>query len=361
MRLLNLIDRYITKKFLATFFVAILLMIAIILVFDFSEKVGQFMEKEIPVKSIIFDYYLSLVPYYVNMFMSLFVFISIIFFTSKMAGQSEIIAILSSGTSFFRLLKPYMFTAFLLFILSFTLGNFIIPYVNINRIEFQNKYITYRPTKDTRNVHKQIQPGIFVYMKFYDVNSDIGHIFTIEHFEDNKLVSKLYADNIFWNETKQTWRANNYWIRNFKALKDDFEKGVTIDTNLFITPKDIKETDVNIETLNFFQLNTFIEEQRLHGNDSLNDFLLVKHRRTALPFSTFILTFIAVAMSSKKVRGGTGLNIGIGIVLSFVYIMIQKLSDQWAINGSMTPFLAVWTPNFIFLVISVFLYRFAPK
>ncbi len=361
MKFLNLLDRYIVKKFLSTFFVAIMLMIAVILIFDFSDKLGKFMENHIPAKIVILDYYLSLIPYYLNLFMSLFVFISIIFFTSKMAGKSEIIAMLSSGVSFFRILKPYMFTAFLLAALSFTLGNFIIPPANKKRIAFQNKYLYFTPNKDTRDIHKQVQPGIFVYIKYYDVKTDIGHVCTVEHFKNNKLISKMYADNIFWDPKKQKWRANNYWIRTFKTFKDGFVTGSSIDTNLYITPKDIKETDINIETLNLFQLNKFIAEQKMHGNESLNDFILEKQKRTALPFSTFILTFIGVAMSSKKVRGGTGLNLGIGIGLSFLYIMIQKLSDQWALNGSMTPFMAVWTPNFIFMFISVFLYRFAPK
>lgn len=361
MKYFNILDRYITKKFLGTFFVAIMLMIAVILIFDFSDKLAKFMDNHIPAKIIIFDYYMSLVPYYLNIFMSLFVFISIIFFTSKMAGQSEIIAMLSSGISFFRILRPYMMTALFLAVFSYSLSNFIIPSANKKRIEFQNKYLYYRQSKDTRDIHKQVQPGIFIYIKFYDVKTDIGHIFTIEHFKDNKLISKMYADNIFWDENKNKWKANNYWIRYFKNFKDVYVTGQSIDTNLYITPKDIKETDINIETLNLFQLNRFIAEQKLHGNESINDFLLEKHRRAALPFSTLILTFIAVAMSSKKVRGGTGLNIGIGIVLSFFYIMIQKLSDQWALNGLMTPFFAVWTPNFIFIFISASLYRFAPK
>lgn len=336
-------------------------MIAIILIFDLSDKLGKFMENQIPIKRVIFDYYLSFIPYFANLFMSLFVFISIIFFTSKMAGKSEIIAMLSSGISFYRFLFPYFISALLLAAFSFVLGSFIIPPANKTRVEFENKYIYYRPNTETRNVHKQVSQGIFIYIKFFDVVNDIGHIFTMEKFEGNELVSKMYADNIFWNEEEQFWKANNYWIRDYKDKTDILVKGETLDTNIFITPRDIKETIVDMGTLNLFELNNFIKEQRLHGNDSLNEFIIEKHKRFALPFSMFILSFIAVAMSSKKIRGGTGLNMGIGIGLSFAYILFSKISDQWAISGSMTPFLAVWTPNFIFAFISVFLYRFAPK
>ena len=361
MKFFTILDRYIIKRFLSTFFVAIMLMIAIILIFDLSDKLGKFMDNEISAKKVIFEYYLSFIPFFVNVFMSLFVFISIIFFTSKMAAKSEIIAMLSSGISFFRILAPYFMAAFMLAVFSFVLGSFIIPPANKVRVKFENEYIYYRPNTETRNVHKQVSQGIFIYVKFFDVVNDIGHIFTIEQFEGNELVSKMYADNIFWDEDKQTWKANNYWIRNYKDKTDELITGEFIDTNIFITPSDIKETAVDIGTLNLIELNAFIEEQKLHGNDSLNEFIVEKHKRFALPFSMFILTFIAIAMSAKKIRGGTGLNMGIGIGLSFVYILFSKISDQWAFNGNMTPFFAVWTPNFIFAVISVFLYRFAPK
>lgn len=361
MKFFTILDRYIIKKFLSTFFVAIMLMIAIILIFDLSEKIGKFMEQSIPFMLILKNYYLSLVPYYVNLFMSLFVFISIIFFTSKLAGKSEFIAMLSNGISFGRILVPYFTAAFILGSLSFLLGGYIIPPANKTRIEFEKKYIYYRPNTDTRDVHKQVSEGVFIYIKFYDIANDIGHVFTIEKFEGTKLISKMQADNIFWDTINNKWRANNYWIRDYKDKQDILTKGTAIDTNIFITPEDLEETTVNISTLNNRELSEFIEEQKLHGNDSLNEFLLEKHKRLALPFSTFILTFIGVAMSSKKVRGGTGINMGVGIFLSFAYILLQKLSDQWAINGSMSSFLSVWTPNFIFIAISVFLYRFAPK
>lgn len=358
---ISILDRYIIKRFLGTFFVAIMLMIAIILVFDLSEKLGKFMENKIPAKLVIFNYYFSLVPYYLNIFMSLFIFISIIFFTSKMAGRSEFIAMLSGGISFIRIVRPYFITAGILATLSFFLGNFIIPPANKTRIEFENKYIYYHPDQDMRNIHKQVHQGIFVYIKYYDKVNDIGHIFTLEKFQGSKLISKLYADNIFWDEENKLWHANNYNIRTINKFSDDFTKGSSIDTTFFLTPDDIKENSINISTLNLIELNDFIDEQRLHGNENINDFLLEKHKRLALPFSAFVLAFIGVSMSARKKRGGTGIYLGIGITLSFAYILLSKLSDQWALNGDLTPFLAVWMPNFIFVFVSFLLYRFAPK
>ncbi len=360
MKLLTKFDKYIINKFFWTFTVAILLTIAIIVVFDFTDKLPKFIENNLKSGQIA-KYYLSVVPYYLNLFMPLFIFLAIIFFTSKMAGKSEIIAALSSGVSFFRLLLPYFYTTFIFAMLSFYLANFVIPHTNKKRIEFESKYIYYRPPSETRNIHKQIQPGVFLYIKYFDIVNNVGHNVTIEKFENNVLVSKLSADNIFWDANKQKWRANNYIIRHIKKYQDDFEKGAMIDTNLYITPQDIKETKVNIETLNMPELNKFIADQKLHGNEHINDFLIEKYQRTAIPFSTFILMFIAVAMSSKKKRGGTGLNIGIGLVLSLFYILLQKISNGWATSGAFSPLVAVWLPNIIYTFIAAALYPLAPK
>ncbi len=336
-------------------------MIAVILIFDLSDKLGKFMEKQIPFKRILFEYYISLVPYYLHIFMSLFVFLGIIFFTSKMASKSEIIAMMSNGISFGRIFLPYLISAFILVVFSFLLGNFIIPASTQKRIEFENQFIYYRPNVHTNDVHKQISKGVFIYIKFFDPSTDIGHIFTIEKFDGTDLKSKMYADNIFWDEEKQLWQANNYWIRTYDTKQDIIETGDKIDTNIYITPNDIKESIIDIETLNLFELNQFIDEQKLHGNDSINEFILTKHKRFGFPFSIFILTFLGYVFSFKKKRGGTGINLGIGIVISSAFILFSKLSDQLAINGNLTPFLAVWLPNFIFVIISFIIYKFVSK
>lgn len=360
MKLFTKFDKYIFNKFISTFTISIILMIAIIIVFDLSDKLNKFVDNKIGYLEII-KYYLGLVPFYINLFMPLFVFLSIIFFTSKLAGKSEIIAAMSNGVSFQRLSLPYFYTAFLLALLSFTLANYIIPKANKNRIEFENQYIYYHPSSENHDIHKQIKPGIFLYIKFFEPANNIGHIVTIEKFKDNVLVSKMSCDNIFWDEKKQKWRANNYMIRDIKPFEDKTTKGAFIDTNLYLTPQDIIETKINSEILNTGELNQVIKDQKLHGNENINEFLIEKYQRTAIPFSTFILTFIALALSSKKVKGGTGLNLGIGITLSLLYILIQKLSNGWASSGSMTPFFAVWMPNIIFTFVAASTYPLAPK
>lgn len=359
--MIKLLDRYIIKKFLSTFFVSIVLMIMLIIVIDLTDKLGRFIDDKIPAKEIIFHYYMSLVPFYLNLFMPLFIFLSIIFFTSKLASHSEVIAILSSGASFMRFSKPYFLTAAILAIFSFILGNFIIPPANKNRVEFETNYINYGVERELRNIHKQISPGVFIYIKYYDKTNNIGHNFAMETFENAKLITKISADNIVWDSISNSWRVTSYVYRKIGNQKDVFEKGISKTFDLKLKPKDIVENVVDITTLNLFALGKFIKELKMHGNKNLNTFKLEMQKRFSLPFSTFILSFIGLSLSSKKSRGGTGLSLGIGISLSLIYILMSRLSDQWAISGLMTPFISVWLTNVIFILISVYLYKFAPK
>ncbi len=361
MRIFTILDRYIIKKFLTTFFISIILIISIVIIIDLSEKLGDFIEHKVPAKEIFFKYYLNFIPYYTNLFLFLFVFIAIIFFTSRMAAKSEIIAMISSGISFNRLLFPYMFSAFVIAVLSFLLGNFIIPPSNKIRIAFENKYIYYREPPETRNIHKQIRPGEYLYIKFYDTRNDIGHIITLEKFKGKYLISKTFADNMIWQKDKKKWQLNNYYTRFYGYKKDSLIYGFKIDTALMITPEDIKQTKIDISTMNYFELNKYIENQKLHGNEHINEFLLEKHKRIAFPFSTFILTFIGVSLSAKKRRGGTGLNIGIGFALSFAYIFFMQITDSLATKGGLPPGLSAWMPNIIFGIIAILTYPFAPK
>ncbi len=361
MRLFTILDRYIIKKFLYTFFLSILLIISIAIIFDLTEKLGSFIEHKVPLKEIIFHYYLNFIVYYTNLFMFLFVFIAIIFFTSKLASKSEIIAMISNGISFHRILFPYMFSAFVIALLSFVLGNFIIPPSNKVRIEFENKYIYYRPPVNTRNIHKQLRKKVYLYIKFYDSHNHIGHIITLEHFNGKYLISKTFAENMIWQPETKTWRLNDYYTRFYGYKTDSLVYGTSLDTALNITPQELEQTKADITTLNLFELNKYIENQKLHGNENLNVYLLEKYKRIAFPFSTFILTLIGVSLSAKKRRGGTGLNIGIGFALSFTYIFFMQLSDSFATSGGMPPLWAAWLPNIIFGIIAIALYPLAPK
>jgi len=359
---LKTIDLYIIRKFIGTYVFAIVLIVGIAVIFDISEKLDDFMEKKPPLSAIIFDYYLNFIPYFANLFSSLFTFIAVIFFTSKMAYDTEIIAILSSGVSFKRLLYPYFVSASIIAILSFFLTSFIIPPANRVRLDFENTYIR-RPFQNSdRNIHKQVRPGLFIYMKSYNSFNQTGYNFSIEHFVDNRLQSKLMSDYARWDSTKNKWTAENYYIRNYNTDGQQIIKGNRIDTIIYLTPKDFTQrTDLVIETMNLFQLNEFIDQQRLQGADNVNVFLIEKYSRLAYPFSTFILTLIGVSLSSRKVRGGIGLHIGIGLGISFTYILFMRFTTMFSVGGLLTPGIAVWIPNILFAFIAIGLYRMAPK
>jgi len=359
---LKIIDLYIIRKFLGTFVYSIVLILAIAVVFDISEKIDDFIESSAPTNEIIMDYYLNFIPYFAVLFSSLFTFISVIFFTSKMAYNTEIIAILSSGVSFRRLLVPYFISASFITIFSFTLSNFVIPKATKTKLDFEEKYIHMRPQNySTENIHKQIESGVFIYLESYSTLSLSGYSFSMEKFEEGKLVSKLMADKIEWDTTKNIWTIRRYYIRDINGLQETITEGAIIDTTLRITPTDFSRRLNAVEAMSFSELNEFIEVSRMQGETNLTAYLIERYKRTAFPFSTFILTLIGVTVSSKKVRGGIGTQLGTGLGISFAYILFMQFSSQFAIGGSLSPLLAVWLPNILFAIIAGFLYKMAPK
>ena len=360
--MLKILDRYIIQKFLGTFVLAITLIIAIAVIFDLSEHLSRFIDNKIPFKEIFLEYYINFVPYYANLFMFLFVFISVIFFTSKMAAKSEIIAIISSGISFFRMLQPYMVAAFVIAAFSWYLGNFVIPPGNKKRVDFEEKYFYHHNPYAIRNVHKQIAPNVYLYIQFYDLRSDVAHTFSLEKIVNGKLKSKLLAKYARWDSVKQVWMLFDYYERDYYKTYDKFYFGKKSDTTINISPEYFKRYNLDITTLTLPQLKRFIKQEQLRGSENINSYLLEKYKRTAYPFSTFILTFLGVTISSKKKRGGTSLNIGLGLLLSFGYIFFMQVSDQFSIKGGMNPLLAVWIPNLIFTIIAfISYYIFAPR
>jgi len=358
---MKILDRYIIKKFLGTFIFAIILIIGLAVLFDLTEKLDDFIEKQAPTHAIIFDYYLNFIPFYTNLFMFLFIFISVIFFTSKMAGNSEIIAIISNGVSFNRLMYPYFLSALVLGIFSFVLSNFIIPPANKIKLKFENTYINGTFYNQEQNIHKQIQPGVYIYMSNFNTTNDTGYKFSMEKFVGKDLVSKLLSNYIKWDSIKSRWTIYDYYIRERIGMNESIRKGEVIDTVISITPDDFKRRDTEKTSMNFFELNDFIKEQKMRGETNIASYSIEKHQRIAFPFSAFILTLIGVSLSSRKVRGGTGLNIGIGLLLSFSYILFMQISSQFSIKGNLSPVLSAWIPNFIFAIIGFYLYRIAPK
>ena len=363
LRKLKIIDHYIIRKFLGTFFFCLLLIITIAVVFDFAEKIDNFMEKNAPVKAIIFDYYLNFIPYFATLFSPLFVFISVIFFTSKMAANTEIIAILNSGMSFRRMMLPYFLSSLCIAIITFLLTNFVIPQANLKRMDFEDKY--YRSSArrvPVMDIHRQVFPNVLVYMESFNPISQSGRNFTIEKFNDSgKLESKLSGNMVKYDTATSKWTVVNYYIRKIGDDEDIIKSGDRIDTTLTIKPEDLARSPGIVGTMTFNDLNDYIGQLRLQGSDELKLFLIEKHRRFANPFAVFILTLIGVSLSSKKVRGGIGMNIGIGLGLSFSYILFLQFASQFSLKGNLEPMLAMWIPNILYAVIALVLYRLAPK
>ena len=356
------IDAYIVSKFITTFFIALLLIIGIVIIFDISEKIDNFVAKEAPLKAIVFDYYLNFIPYFMNMFSPLFVFITVIFFTSKMAADSEIVAILSCGISVHRMMVPYIFSAALIALFSLCLNLFIIPDANKTRLEFENQYVKTRFKSVGRNVHYQISPGEFVFAESFSSWNNTAYRFTLEKIIDNKLVSKISAESAVYHEDTDTWTLKKYFIRDYNEdLTDRIRSGKQIDTTIALSSKDFYLTEKTVETLNYKELNNLIDTQRMRGDANVKFALIEKNTRFALPFSAFILTIMGVALSSKKRRGGIGWNIGIGIALAFTYILFLRFSQIFVHTDTLPPVIALWLPNLVFTIIAGFLYRIAPK
>lgn len=359
---ISILDIYITKKFLGTFFFSIALIVSIATIFDFSEKIDNFLDHDAVLKDIIVVYYLNFMPYFAVLFSSLFTFVSVIYFTSRMAYRTEFIAIISSGMSFNRLLRPYFFSASVIALLSFFLNDRVIPNANAKRLDFEEVYYHAVPQRnDERNLHRQIEPGVFIYMESYSTISDLGHRFSIEKFVDGKLVSKLMSDYVKWDTSINKWVIRNYYIRDIDGLRENITSGNYLDTTLAIHPSDLKRRINFSETMSVSELKDYIQQLALLGESSIKAYQIELHKRFAFPFSAFILTLIGVSVSSRKVKGGIGMQLGIGLMVAFSYLLFLQFSSQFAINGSLKPFIAVWLPNVIYSAIAIFLYRMAPK
>lgn len=359
---LKMFDAYVIRKFLASFFLSIALIITIVVIFDLQEKIDDFLESGAKLKNILFDYYLNFIPYFAVLFSSLFAFIAVIYFTSRMAYNTEIIAILNSGMSFRRLLVPYMISAVFIAGLSFYLSDRVIPNANKVKLDFEEQYVRQSPVRfKTKDFHRQIEPGVYVYLQSYSNVSKVGYQFTIEKFEEGELVSKMFADQIKWDTATNKWQARRYYIRTIDGLNETIEEGRTIDTTLSIHPDDFQMRLNIVETMNLKELDEFIKNQLMQGETNITVYQVERHNRIAFPFTTLILTLIGVSVSSRKLRGGIGLQIALGVVISFTYILFTQFSKQFAIGGLLPVMAAVWLPNVFFLIVALFLMRLAPR
>lgn len=356
------IDLYIFKKFIGTFFFAISMLILIVIIFDLSENIDSFVKHNAPWQRVLVDYYITSIPYYINLYIYLFTFIAVVFFTSKMAGHSEIIAILSSGVSFWRMLYPYILAAITLAVLSLYLGNFLIPQTNEIRRKFKDEYMERLSQSAGRNVHIQIGKDEFVYVEAYNITKQYGYKFAWEKYEGSELKYKLMSDIIYHDTVEDNrWLIDPYAIRNIEDGEERIELGRNLDTVLNLRPTDLYIMKEDFEEMNFFELRDHIQGLQARGAEGIKAYQVEMHQRMASPAAILILTLIGAALSSRKVRGGIGMHLGIGITIAFSYILFMQVSKSFAIAGGLSPALAAWIPNFIFCIIGIYLLKKAPK
>lgn len=354
------LDWYIFKKFIGTFIFAISLLIVVVIVFDVSENVDSFIKNHASFYEVVFHYYIPFIPYFINLFIYLFTFISVIFFTSKMAGHTEIIAILSSGISFRRFMKPYMMAALLLATISFYLGNFMIPRMDTIRRTFKNTYMENLMKSSGENIHVQIEKGVYAYMSNYDLRRSTGYKFTLEKFDNHNLIYKLNSDKIIYDSLNDSWKLMNYFEHRFYP-EENIVSGSIKDTALRMKPSDFYFVKEDFEEMNLIELDNYIEESRAKGADNILPYEIEYHKRLAAPVAIIILTVIGASLSSRKTRGGMGLNLGIGITITFMYIIFMEFFRVFAISGAISPFMAGWLPNFIFASVGIYFLVKAPK
>ncbi len=363
-RYVKRIDRYIIAKFIGTYFFSIALIISISIVFDINENLSKFTEYHAPLNAIIFDYYANFIPYFSNLFSPLFVFIAVIFFTSKLAGNSEIIAMLAAGISFRRLLRPYMFSCVLISALSFYLSAYVIPHGTVVRMNFETMYKNKKKNLAADNVQLQVADGVIAYIQHYDNRTKQGYGFSLDKFENKKLVSHMTATNIQYDtiaDSKFHWKMTNWKIREMKSLREKITSGMKRDTVIMMEPADLVYSKGQQETFTSPELKDYISKQVNRGSGNVVQYQVEYHKRIASSFASFILTIIGVSLSSWKRKGGMGLYLGIGLALSFAYIMLQTISATFAINAGMPPMIAAWIPNILFAFIAYGCYRHAPN
>lgn len=363
-RYLSRLDKYIMSKFIGTYIYSIALIISISIVFDVNENLSKFTTYGAPLKAIVFDYYANFVPYFANLFSPLFVFIAVIFFTSKLAGNSEVIAMLAAGVSFRQLLRPYLLSAALIAILNFFLGAYIIPHGTVVRHDFEAKYKNSRKTTSATNVQLMVGPGIIAYLQQYDDRTKTGYGFSLDKFENKKLVSHMTASTLSYDsisDERYHWKAQNYKIRTLKGLREEIKSGDVIDTLIQMEPMDLVFSKGQQETLTSSELRQYISKQTERGSGNVVQYEVEYHKRIATSFASFILTIIGASLSSRKRKGGMGLYLGIGLALSFSYILLQTISSTFAINADAPPILAAWFPNILYVLIAYFCYRQAPN
>ena len=357
-------DWYIINKFIGTYVYSIVLIISVSIVFDVNENLAKFTTNNAPLRAIVFDYYANFVPYFANLFSPLFVFIAVIFFTSKLASNSEIIAMLASGMSFKRLMRPYLISAALIAVLNFYLGSFVIPKGTVVRHDFESLYKNNKKNTSASNIQLMVDKGVVAYISQYDDTRKTGYGFSLYKFENKKLVSQMNANIIQYDtisDSRYHWKANNWKIRTLKGMREQITSGFELDTVIQMEPTDLVFSKGQQETFTSPELKRYISKQQQRGSSNVVQYEVEYHKRIASSFASFILTIIGVSLSSRKRKGGMGMYLGIGLALSFTYILLQTVSATFAINADTPPVLAAWIPNILYAFIAYYCYRQAPN
>lgn len=357
-------DWYIINKFIGTYFYSIILIISISIVFDINENLAKFTTNNAPLRAIVFDYYVNFVPYFSNLFSPLFVFIAVIFFTSKLAGNSEIIAMLACGMSFKRLMRPYLISAAIIAVLNFYLGAYIIPKGTVVRHDFEALYKNNTKNTSASNIQLMVDKGTVAYISQYDDIRKTGYGFALYKFENKKMVSQLNANVIQYDtisDSRYHWKARNYKIRTLKGMREQITTGVELDTMIQMEPMDLVFSKGQQETFTSPELLRYISKQQQRGSSNVVQYEVEYHKRIASSFASFILTIIGLSLSSRKRKGGMGMYLGIGLALSFTYILLQTVSATFAINAGTPPMLAAWIPNILYSFVAYYCYKQAPN
>lgn len=359
---MTILDKYILKRYLVTFTVMLLLFIPIGIMAHLAEQIGKMQSNEAPLNEILI-YFGNFTIYIGNLLFPIFLFLSVIFFTSKLASNTEIVAILSSGISFRRFLRPYMIGATIIAVFMLVMGMFVVPSASKGFNEFKFKYLKKgREDRVTTNIYNQLNANDFIYVSSFDPARQIGYNFTFERFkEENVLDFKISAANIRWVEKDSLYRLTSYQKRTIKGDTAVLQTKRRLDTLFTFKIDDLTPVSYVAETKNLLELNEFIEDQRTKGASNINSYILVKYKRWALPISVFILTIIAVAVASPKRRGGMGLNLAFGILVAFVFIFFDRIFSTLAEQAGLDPLLAIVIPNLFFGILAFYLLQKAKR
>jgi len=359
------LDWYIFKKFIVTFLFSLLILAIIIIVVDLSEKADDFVKSGLSFRQILMQYYLGFIPHMIALIFPLFVFISVIFFTSKMAGKSEIVAILASGISFRRFMFPYWLGAGVLSVSLWLADRYLLPRANRIFSTFQVTYID-RPNAYGRNsqsttINFRVDSNRYAQVSNFDTATKSGYNFVVQKITNNQLINNLRADRLEWDTTKQKWKLINAIERKIYGLDEEVIQFDTLFMPFNFKPQDIQKDEYTKDKLTTPELNRFIALQQVRGTEGINDLLVERHRRTATPFSVILLTFMGVSIASRKVRGGMGFHLALGFILALLFIFTDRFSTMFSTKGDFPPMLATWLPNIIFTIVAIYLYRRAPK